>query len=144
MAKLRRSDIAACRVDLVDDDLAPTTVTRCLAVLKKALTDAWRREPDQIERRFLTLDDPNRIEAAIATRWRSLCRPRRAPGLRLPMGPGPAPSPTDDRSGCQLSPTKFSAPAPSSCTPCTCTDMGNRTVRRTHPDAPWSKVLAIG
>jgi hypothetical protein len=40
LAKLRRSDIAAWVVDLVDDDLAPATVTRCLAALKKALTDA--------------------------------------------------------------------------------------------------------
>jgi hypothetical protein len=67
LAKLRRSDIAAWVVDLVDDDLAPTTVTRCLAALKKALTDAVAEElitaspsagvkpprPDQIERRFL-------------------------------------------------------------------------------------------
>jgi hypothetical protein len=70
LAKLRRSDIAAWVVDLVDADLAPTTVTRCVAALKKALTDAVAEglitaspaagvkppRPDQIERRFLTLE----------------------------------------------------------------------------------------
>jgi site-specific recombinase XerC len=97
LAKLRRSDIAAWVVDLVDADLAPTTVTRCLAALKKALTDAVAEgliavspaagvkppRTDQIERRFLTLDELNRIEAAMATRWRVVVPFAACTGLRI-------------------------------------------------------------
>jgi integrase len=97
LAKLRRSDIAAWVVDLVADDLAPTTVTRCLAALKKALTDAVAEglitaspaagvkppRADQIERRFLTLDELNRIEAAMAERWRLVVPFAACSGLRI-------------------------------------------------------------
>jgi integrase len=114
LAKLRRSDVAALVVDLVDNGLGPTTVTRCLAALKKALTDAVAEglitasppaglkppRPDQIERRFLTLDELNRIEAAMATRWRPVVPFAACTGLRIrelaalrvvdlnPCGPG--------------------------------------------------------
>ncbi len=97
LAKLRRSDIAAWVVDLVDADLAPTTVTRCLAALKKALTDAVAEglitaspaagvkppRPNQLERRFLTLDELNRIEAAMAERWRLVVPFAACTGLRI-------------------------------------------------------------
>ena len=97
LAKLRRSDVAAWVADLVDDDLAPTTVTRCLAALKKALADAVAEglitaspaagvkppRPDQIERRFLTLDELNRIEAVMATRWRLVVPFAACTGLRI-------------------------------------------------------------
>jgi integrase len=97
LAKLRRSDIAALVVSMVDNDLAPTTVTRCLAVLKKALADAVAEglitaspaagvkppRPDQIERRFLTLDELNRIEAAMATQWRVVVAFAACTGLRI-------------------------------------------------------------
>ena len=80
-------------MDLVDDDLAPSTVTRCHAALKKALADAVAvgritaspaagvKPPrvDQIERRFLTLDELNRIETAVAPRWQVVVPPPRCP-----------------------------------------------------------------
>lgn len=84
-------------MDLVDNGLAPTTVTRCLAALKKALADAVAEglitaspaagvkppRPDQIERRFLTLDELNRIEAAMATRWSVVVPFAACTGLRI-------------------------------------------------------------
>ena len=83
LAKIRRSDVAAWVVDL-SEDLAPSTVTRCLVVIKKCFSDAVAEaliaaspalsvkppRPDQIERRFLTLGELNRIEAAMVKRWR--------------------------------------------------------------------------
>jgi integrase len=96
LAKIRRSDVAAWVVEL-REDLAPSTVTRCLVVVKKCFSDAVAEgliaaspalsvkppRPDHIERRFLTLDELNRIEAAMARRWRIVVPFAACTGLRI-------------------------------------------------------------
>ena len=97
LADLRRSDIATWVVEL-EKTLAPTTVCRCLQVLKKCLSDARVDEGTitassaasvvppklgRVERRFLSRDELQRLEAAM-DHWWSLVVPFAATtGLRI-------------------------------------------------------------
>jgi integrase len=96
LAKVRPSDISAWKVDM-SNDLAAATVTRCLVVLKKMLADAVAEgliaaspaagvkplRPDQIERRFLTLDELKRLEAATNRHWQLVVPFAITTGLRI-------------------------------------------------------------
>jgi integrase len=96
LAGLRRSDIAGWVADLADD-YAVATVTRCLVVLKKCLTDAVAEgligaspaagikppRPEQVERRFLALAELARLEAAIDPHWRLVIPFAAQTGLRI-------------------------------------------------------------
>jgi len=96
LADLRRSDVAAWTVSM-SGELAPATVTRCLVTLKKLLTDAVSEglitaspaaavkppRPGQVERRFLTVGELERLEEAIDPRWTVVVPFATTTGLRI-------------------------------------------------------------
>jgi integrase len=96
LADLRRSDVAAWVVSL-GGELAPATVTRCLGVVKKLLTDAVSEgliaanpaigvkppRPVRAERRFLTVGELARLEEAIDPRWAIVVPFGTTTGLRI-------------------------------------------------------------
>jgi integrase len=78
-------------------ELAPATVTRCLGVVKKLLTDAVSEgliaaspaagvkppRPGRVERRFLTVGELVRLEEAIDPRWAIVVHFGTTTGLRI-------------------------------------------------------------
>ncbi len=96
LVDLRRSDIAAWSVSL-DRTLAPATVGRCLLLLKKCLSDAVAEgmiaaspaasvappERGRVERRFLSLDELQRLEAAVEAWWGLVVPFAATTGLRI-------------------------------------------------------------
>ncbi len=96
LGDLRRSDIAAWTVAM-SDELAPATVTRCLVMLKKLLTDAVAEgliaaspaatvkvpRQGQVERRFLTVAELARLEQQMAPRWALVVPFASVTGLRI-------------------------------------------------------------
>jgi len=96
LGDLRRSDIAAWTVSL-SGELAPATVTRCLVTLKKLLVDAVSEgliatspaaavkppRSGQVEQRFLTVGEFERLEEAIDPRWAVVVPFATMTGLRI-------------------------------------------------------------
>lgn len=97
LAGLRRSDIAGRVTGLSGAGLAPSTVTRCLGVLKACLSAAvddglLAASPaaglpaprvDRPERRFLSTGELAAIEAAMDPHWRLVVPFAAATGLRI-------------------------------------------------------------
>ena len=96
LGDLRRSDIAVWTASL-SGELAPATVTRCLVTLKKLLGDAVTEgliavspaggvkspRPGQVERRFLSVGELDRLEEAIDPRWAVVVPFATTTGLRI-------------------------------------------------------------
>ena len=96
LADLRRSAVAAWVAELARE-LAPATVVRSLAVLRKMLNDAVLEglistnpaasvalpKLERIERRFLSLDEIQRLEAAVEPWWSLVVPFAVTTGLRI-------------------------------------------------------------
>jgi integrase len=96
LADLRRSAVAAWAVELAQK-LAPATVVCSLALLPKMLNDAVLEglistnpaalvalvKPERIERRFLSLDEIQRVQAAVEPWWSFVVPFAVTTGLRI-------------------------------------------------------------